>query len=334
MKQLENGYPQGWLKKFWGRYQQHKTEEEAIRKATEKVVEIADPHIRGVSRYWKALRMPVTGATEYCASLLDVIPGPVQLSRDNYHEDPRVKAVFASSDALEEFLRISPELTELRKQGGAGTVVALMTMSMEEKTIYGYQKDGDTVMRDVAQRAVNFYDHRLVAPSFNIDSTRQGVISRGLEVLATMAMQQIETLQGQKAELQHKREYLRATLKILGGKSHMLEVFATPDPGKWEEYRKAEKILAEVDEELGRIRDTIGQPEQSLAYLDGVLKKPTDALTVGQQTMRLNWMNVRVEKIPEAEGNDITLAEFAVPEVIQRSALFVSFPGKAIQPAG
>ncbi|SHO43532.1 hypothetical protein [Desulfopila aestuarii] len=334
MIQQDAEQSQGWLKKYWGRYQQRKIEEMAIRKATENVVEIADPHIRGVRRYWKALRAPVSGATEYCASLLEAIPGPVHLSRDNYHDDPRVKAVFASSDALEDFLRISPELMELRKQGVAGTVMALMTMSLEEKTIYGYQKDGDVVMRDAAQRAVNFYDHRLVAPSFDIDSTRQGVIRRGLEVMATMAMEKIETLQGKKAELQQKREYLRATLKILGGKTHMMEVFAAPEPGKWEEYRKAEKILAEVDAELGKIRDTIGQPEQSLAYLDGVLKNPKDVLVVGQQTMRLNWMNVRVEKTPDAEGNDITLAEFAVPEVIQRSALFVSFSGSAIQPAG
>lgn len=334
MKKNEEGQPQGWLKKIWGAYQQRKIEDETIRSATEKVVEIADPHIRGFSRYQKALRLPVTGATEYCASLLDAIPGPVNLSRDSYHEDPRVKAVFPSPDALEEFLRITPELAELRKHGGTETVVALMTMSLEEKTIYGYQKDGEVVMRDVAQRAVNFFDHRLVAPAFDLEITRQGVISRGLEVLATMAMEKIETLQGQKAELQQKREYLRATLKILGGKTHMMEAFAMPEPGKWEEYRKAERILAEVDAELGGIRDTIGQPEQSLAFLGGVLQNPTSALTVGRQTMRLNWMNVRVEKIPQEEGNEITLAEFAVPEVIHRSALFVSFSGNAILPAG
>ena len=330
MKQLEEGHSPGWLKKVWGQYQQRKSEEDAIRQTTEKVVEIADPHIRGVSRYWKTLRMPVTDATGYCASLVEVIPGPVHLSRDRYHDDPMVKAVFASSDALEEFLRISPELRELRKSGGVGTVVALMTMSLEEKTIYGHQVEGGVLMRDVAQRAVNFYDHRLVAPSSDIDSTRQGVINRGLEVLATMAMQKIETLQGQKAELQQKREYLRATLKILRGRTHMLEAFAVPAEGKWEEYRKAEKILAEVDAELDKIKDTIGQPEQSLACLGGVLKNPTDALIVGRQSMRLNWINVRVDQTPEMEGSEVTLAEFAVPEVMQRSAMFVSFSGDAM----
>jgi len=328
MKRVEDEKSHGWLKKYWGRYQQHKLEEKAIRTTTEKMVEIADPQIRGVFRYWKSLRMPVSGAASYCTSLLEAIPGPVHLSRENYHEDPRVKAVFASSDSLEEFLRISPELMAIRKRGPvSGTMVALMTMSKEEKTIYGYQKDGDMVMRDVVQRAVNFYDHRLVAPAVDLDLTREGVINRGLEVLATIAMERIETLQGKKAELQQQKEYLRAALKILGGKTHMLEAFATPEPGKWEEYRKTERLLAEVEAELLEVRKDIGQPEQSLKYLDEVLNKPADALVVEQETMRLNWMNVRVENVPDAEGKDITLAEFTVPNVIQRSALFVTFGG-------
>ena len=238
MAYQESSNPDFFLKQLWKQFQQHTRERSIVRKAIEDLVEIADPGIRGVSRYWKPLHSPVANATAYCSSLLEVIPGPFHLSKDNYHETPAVKALFPSAEALEEFLRISPELSALRRQEPIpGTLVALMTMSREEKTIYDYQQEGDTVMRDVAQRAVNFSDHRLVAPSPDLVASRRGVVDRGLEVLATIAMEQIETLQGKKAELQQKKAYLKAALRILGGKAHMLEVFASPEPGKWEEYR-------------------------------------------------------------------------------------------------
>lgn len=331
MEKAEKQKAGSWFSGVWQQYQHKKAGDAVIDQATERVVDIADPHIRAAGRYRKALRMPVEAARQYCTSLLAKVPGPVLLSRDRYHDDPQVKAVFASPESLEELLRLSPELSQLRDQGHAGPVMALMTMSLEEKTIFGYQREGEIVMRDVAQRAVNFYDHRLVAPAADIALTREGVVRRGLEVLATVAMERIETLQGKKAELQQKREYLRAAMKILSGRTQVLEMFAAPEPGKREEYRKAEELLAEVDRELLEVRDLIGRPEQSLAFLDGVLRNPADSLIVGQRTMRLNWMNVRVEGQAESDGHDVTLAEFSVPEIVNRSAMLVCFDGSSMQ---
>lgn len=328
---MESRAPDFFLKTLWERFQQRKNERSVVRKAIEDLVEIADPGIRGISRYWKPLRSPVTSATAYCSSLLEVIPGPLHLSRDNYHDNPIVNALFPSAEALEDFLRICPELSAFRRQGPvSGTMMALMTMSREEKTIYDYRQEGDTVMRDVAQRAVNFSDHRLVAPALDLDASRQGVVDRGLEVLATIAMEQIETLQGKKAELQQRKAYLKAALRILGGKAHMLEVFASPEPGKWEEYRKTEKFLAEVENELAKVDESIGRPEQSLDHLSAILRSPEKALTAQQQNIRLDWKNVRVENLPDAKGNEITFAEFAIPDVMERSAVFVSFAGSSI----
>ena len=315
----------GLLMGIWRQYQARQAREKTLRLATEQVVKVADPSIRQARGYHKVLRTPVAGAMEYCRSLIDAIPGPVLLSRGRYYDDPLVKAMFVSPDELEEVLRISPEAAALRQQGQAGEVTALLTMLHEEKTIFGYQQQGDIIKRDVAQRAVNFLDHRIVAPAADINRTRTGIVNRGLEVLATVAMERITTLKSRKAELREKREYLKGIMRILGGKNHMMEMFAVPDPSKLSDLRKLEKGLAELEEELAELQKKMAGPEDSLGYLEEVMRKPDDALVVRNQSFRLDWKGVRVETQPDSEGNDITLAEFSLHEEFRRSAVLVTF---------
>ena len=315
----------GWFGAAWRQYQERRAGSEIVRQATEQVVETADPTIRQTRGYHKALRTPVAGAMDYCRSLIDALPGPVVLNRGRYHDDPLVKALFASPDELAEVIRISPAAMELREQGNRGEVVAMMTMLKQEKTIFGHQMEGEIIKRDVAQRAVSFYDHRIVGPAPDLEQTRGGIVKRGLEVLATVAMEGITTVRSRKAELREKREYLKGIMRILGGKSHVLEIFAAPDPEHLEQYRKAERLLAEVEQELEGLRDQMATPEHALDHLQGVMRQAGNTLAVQEQTFRLNWMGVRVEDQPEAEGHDITLAEFSLRDEFRRSAVLVRF---------
>jgi len=315
----------GWIKDLWGEYQQRKNAEILLHKVTEKVVDVADPLIRQARGYRKVLHAPVSGAIDYCRRLVDDVPGPVFLSKSKYHADPLVKAMFASPEELDEVINISPEVVALREKGFCGEVSALLTAETQEKTIFGYQQEGEMVLRDVPQRAVNFIDHRIVAPTGDLFETKTRIVDRGVEVLATVAMEQITTLKSRKATLREKREYLKGMMRILGGKNHMLEMFALPNPGKLEEFRKAEKLLVEVEQEIDGLNRQMTYPEHSLGYLETILQKPDESLVLHKQSYRLNWMGVRVDDLPENEGNEITLAEFLVGREFKRSAVLVNF---------
>ncbi len=68
----------------------------------------------------------------------------------------------------------------------------------------------------------------------------------------------------------------------------------------------------------------IALPEQSLAYLEDVLRQPDSMLAARRQSLRLDWKGVRVDDEPGSEGNDITLAEFSMEDV-RRFAVLVTF---------
>lgn len=313
-----------WIGSVWRHFQPQATANDPVGHATDRVVDIADPVIRQAKHYKKVLAEPVSGAMRYFHSLLEAIPGPVVLDPKRYYDDPTVKALFASPQELDEVLRFNPEINKLRKQGLSGEMVAMMTMLQEERTIFGHKQDGEMIVRDARLQAVSFSDHRIVAPSANLEAARDGIVNRGLEVLATVAMERITTLRANKAELQGKKEYLQGMAKILGGKSHRQELFAAPTAHNREELRKVEQMLIEVEQELETVRRQIALPEQSLAHLEEIMRQPETMLIARRQTLRLNWMGVRVEDEPGSEGNDITLAEFSMEEV-RRSAVLVTF---------
>jgi hypothetical protein len=315
----------GWFRNSWNTYQEQKTQKKILRQITEQLVEVADPIIRQARRYHTVLHDPISGSMDYCSSIVDTLPGPVPLSREQYHANPLVKALFASPDELEEVLRISPEVKACQEKGTEGEVTALLTMTSHEKTIFGYQQEGELLMQNVAQQAVSFRDHRVVSIDTDIGGTKDKIMHRGLEVLAIVAMEEITTLRTRRDELREKKAYLGGLLKILKGKNHVLEMFSSPTQEKIEDYRKVEQKLSELEQELSTVRDRIATPEHSLGYLADIMKHPGDSLMMRNQSFRLDWKGVRVDDTPESGGNDIGLVEFSVGDELRRSAVLVSF---------
>ncbi|KAF0190149.1 MAG: hypothetical protein FD168_447 [Desulfobulbaceae bacterium] len=324
-EQIEGTGIGGWIGKLWQQLQSSSTKNDQVTLATEHVVEIADPVIRQARRYRQVLRDPIAGAMTYFQSLTEVIPGPVVLHRNRYYDDPLVKALFASPDELEEVLRLSPEVNALRQQGHTGEVVAMMTMVQNERTIFGSKQEGEMLLREVQMQAVSFSSHRVVAPAGDLEVTKTGIVERGLEVLASVAMEKITTLRARKAELTGKREYLKGMAKIYSGKSYRQAMFAPPDIQDREELRKIEQLLDEANREFEELQAQIALPEQSLGYLEAIMREPDKMLFARTQSLRLNWMGVRVDNDPDSKGNDIRLAEFSLQEELRRSAVLVSF---------
>jgi hypothetical protein len=202
----------------------------------------------------------------------------------------------------------------------------MMTMEQSERTIFGTKQTGAMLQRDVRQQTINFSDHRIVGVAVELEATKAGIVNRGLEVLATLAMERITTLRARRAELQGQKEYLKGMMKILGGKSHMQEMFAAPTMKNREELQKVERAITEVHAELETLGQQISLPEHALGHLEDILRNAEKLLLVRSQSFHLNWMNVLVDDASDREANEITLAEFSIEEVLHRSAVLVTFP--------
>lgn len=298
---------------------------QVVRDAIDMVVEIADPRIRQIRRYRRHMAPSVRDALEYCTDLVGSLRGPVRLSRSQYHADPLVKALFASPDELEEVLRLAFINAEEGDGKGREETFALLTMARQEKTIFTHGRNGDMVMRDMQKQTVNFVDHRVVTPSTDLEVLRTRLRTRALEVLATVAMEHIAELRGELAELREHKIRLKTMLTVLGGRNHTLELLAQPSRETARKIQAVKEELHQVDSSIAEVRKKVELPQDSLLLLQQCLERVGELLTSGEQRLRLNWMNVRVEADPDEEGNDIELTELALKDELRRSAVLVTF---------
>ena len=138
---------------FRGGEQQGHYPESLIEAAIERAVDGTDPRLRALFGYRKQLRPPVIHAIDHVVELVDGIPAPLPAGRSDYNADPRLKALFASADRMQEVFGNDAALNEFRGGSGKGAerVIALLLAERVEKNVLGMELAGDLLRRDVAQ---------------------------------------------------------------------------------------------------------------------------------------------------------------------------------------
>lgn len=323
---MKNGYRPGirtWLNSAFQVFTGPRGQNSELRQATELIVDIADPSIRRVGSYQRQLRPSVATAIDYCTSLVASIVGPLSLNSGQYHADPRVRAFFTSPRQVDEVLQLAGRTWDMNSLQGQDECVALLTMDMDEKTVFSHQRHGKMMLGESARRVVNFSDHHLVLPSPSLEKARNQLINRGLEVLATVAMKRITAIRGDLAELRERRERLQSMLRILGGSRHTRNIFSVSTQEETSKIRTIKKELADIMESIETERSKIESPRKVLTLLQEAMESPEQGLIAANQTLNLDWMNVISDSSETGEGDVITYTMLSVPDELQRSAVLV-----------
>ncbi len=314
-----------WVSGVKRKYQKQRVLDQELQAIIEMAVDTADPTIRQVGRYRKALREPVMSAMGYCTSLVESIPGPVRLSRSRYYADPLVKAVFVSADQMIDLLQSAVQNELLPKGPNGDEVVALLTMAKTERTIYTHAQQNDMMVGDVAKRTINFIDHRVVALAPSQEMTQKGLEHRAVEVMATVAMEKISTLRSEIAELREHKIHLQSMRRILRGRNHAIDLFAQPSYESKHKIDQLNEQLARLEAELEAAGNKLATPSDALGILTQTMEGISESLVLRQQSLRIDWKNVMLGTRADDEGNDISLAELTLGEDLQRWAVMVKF---------
>jgi hypothetical protein len=280
--------------------------EALIAAAIERSVDGTDSRLRALSGYKKHLRAAVIHAIDHVVALVDAIPAPLAAGRGDYNAEPRLKALFASADHMQEVFGNDISLREFRgaAEHGSERVVALLLAERVEKNVLGMELAGDMVRRDVAQVAVNFRSHRLVEITSNEADTRRQLKRRAFDHLLTLALTRIAEVHGERADLAHQRDLLRRKLSALkrGGWSFEAEEGAPP------EHKALIAELQEIETELSNLGTDAGALQGRLDIVADLLGHAEQQLWAGDFAVHLDNMNIRRDaQDPSAQG--ITLQE-------------------------
>lgn len=192
---------------------EHDKEIPGLSSAIERAVNNVEPHLKQIGGYPKKFRKPVACALEYSRSLASSIPGPVEITRSAYVQNPFVHALFPSVDFIQEALCSSRAMRDYHGQNPVSRdVYALMGMRRWEKTALGMELLGQTIQRDVLQNVIYFTSHTVENPSPTLEETRENAAWSFFDKLVTLVAKRIEARKQEKTDLLREKDWLTARL--------------------------------------------------------------------------------------------------------------------------
>jgi hypothetical protein len=246
-----------------------------------------------------------------------------------------VNAFFATANDVPACLGRSRELRAFFESASNADVpeaFALLGMKKEERTVLGTQAQGEMLRRDVAQVAVNFSEHRLVAPSASLAATRLEIGRRIIQRLAQVALSRIVALDAKATELQEHKAYLGARLRLLNLARDGMEGIVK-DPATISVQIKA------VERELKQTVDGYIEAKSSLATLDGyirhideVFSHPEQHVNIIHTPLRVSDMGIKVDHSFKGAVNELSLAELSIGENFRGAIAIVRCPRSELPP--
>ncbi len=320
---------------FTGASEPGKFDKELMLRAIERVVDGTDPRLRAVSHYRRKLWGAVEQAIDCVVTLVNALPPAIVADRQGYLSDPRLRALFASPDHLQEILSHSDGMRNYLKQTAAPLPTELFAglgAARVEKNTLGIAMEGEILRRDVLQTTVNFSDHRLVCLTDNEQDTRRELMRRGFDYLIETALQRLTTGRVQKTQLElQQRRLLQQKVNLLKKAQVGLESLNSPaqEPS---DLDAIEQQLQTIEAELGQLRADSATLDKHLAKVEATLAKPTHYLQLEPVALTLDHMNIKTPADSPQVANSMTFQEIVMGKDRRLAALFIRFPSSDLLP--
>ena len=320
---------------FGGKKTDTDADRQLIADMIELIVEEVEPRVRFHARYREKLEKCVRASIAYLRSIGSQPLEPVPLSRKSWNDDARVNTFFAKADDVSTCIGRSKELRAFFENPSNAEIqeaYAVLGMKKDEHTTFGTQLQGDAVQHDVAQTAVNFSGHRLIAPSATLAATRLEIGRRMIQRLAQIALARIVAIDMKATELQEHKAYLGARMRLLNLARDGMEGLVK-DPSTIAAEAK------EIERELKVTVDGYIEAKGSLATLDGYIKHiddvfahPEQHLTLTQKPLRLTRMGIKADAGTSGPVNELSLAELSIGDAFRGAIAIVRCPRSELAP--
>lgn len=214
----------------------------------------------------RKLAAPVAHAREYCNSLVDALPLPLDIDRRSFVFDPLVHALFASADDIGAMLAASaPIRAWLDKSHSreSDSFIALMAARRMEKQGFGVALQGEICASDVPQSLLQFANQMVMLPAANLEEAHEAFRMAAFDSLLSTFVEHLEQVQETYKTLKTERE-----LERVRQRGHLEEQAIFPP-----------RHIAELDKRLQQQFQSM-RPEAIIDELASFLMHPEKALSL------------------------------------------------------
>jgi len=278
--------------------------ERSIQQALERVAGTVDPLLRQASGFEKHLARPVEHALGYCDGLVSALPGPVDINRQAFANDPLVHTLFATADDIDQMLGRSQAVRDFLAEPcswESDHFYAMFAARRQQKRQLGMEQQGDVIRSDVPQTVLYFSGQTLIEPSCQLETTLHGLRCKAFESL-------LHTFRAHVDALRHEREGLRSDASI--ERAH-LTILRGATGGH--EYEVGTRHLAELDRQLRQNNEAL-MPDHLITALAEYLQAPEPALHLTPVTITVDRLGV----VRDDSTDDINVHTLNFPELTAR----------------
>jgi len=276
----------------------------SLRKALDRVAEMVDPMLKAAPGFEKNLSGPVQYALGYCDGLVASLPGPIDINRKAFGNDPLVHALFATAGDIDQMLGRSQAVRDFLAEPCSWEneyFYAMFAARRQQKKQLGMAQQGDVIRNDVPQLVLYFSGQTLIEPSCQLDTTLHGLRCKALESL-------LHTFHAHVKALRDEREGLRADVSV--ERAH-LTVLRGSSGGN--ELSVGTRHLAELDTRLRHTAESL-MPEHLVDALADYLKAPEPALHLTPVSITVNRQGI----VTDEGSADIDAHTLNFPELTAR----------------
>lgn len=278
--------------------------ERSVLQALERVAEMVDPLLRFAPGFEKHLGGPVRHALGYCDGLVAALPGPLDINRHAFANDPLVHSLFATADDIDQMLGRSQAVRDFLAEPcswESDHFYAMFAARRQQKKQLGMEQQGDVIRNDVPQRVLYFSGQTLIEPSCQLATTLHGLRCKAFESL-------LHTFHSHLEALRHEREGLRADASV--ERAH-LTVLRGSSGGH--EYQVHTRHLADLDARLRENNEAL-MPAHLIAALADYLQAPEPALHLTPVTITVDRLGI----IRDESAGDSSVHTLNFPELTAR----------------
>ena len=251
---------------------------EAVLRALGRIGELVDPLLPTLGAFEKTLAGPVAHVLGYCDGLVAALPGPMEITRTSFANDPLVHALFATASDIEQMIGRSQAIRDFLHEPRCWEsehFYAMLAARRQEKHQLGIAEEGGVMHSEVPQTVLYFSDHTLIEPSCQLEETLRGLRCKAFESL-------LHTFRSHVDALRASRDELRAD--VAEQRSHLFAPQAHP-------AEAATRHFAELSEALRTQAESL-MPEQVLQALADYLMHPETALRLTPVSLSVDRLGV------------------------------------------
>jgi hypothetical protein len=258
------------------------------RRAIDRAADTIEPLMKTVSGYERRLAPAIEAAMSYCGTLVDGIPGPVDINAKAFAADPLIHAIFGSVEDISSMIGTSESVRGFMGIGHHALdkeFFALLGMRRYEKKVTGTTFQDGFVRNEVPQTLLYFGDHTLSCVSPDFQAARNALCDAAFDSLVASFAAQVKALRDE-------RQNLRTSIDVA---------------------RARKQDRSELEERLRQASEALS-PQRLIATMTEWLGNPAAHLYLMPTTLCVDSMGV----IVETESRPRDAATLSFPELVGR----------------